>query len=63
MRSWLPDGRNLLQELSQHKHVAFRLHELGGVDSKGSGEEFYYRTENIVFREIDVMFSEETLKQ
>jgi hypothetical protein len=56
------DGVNLLKELNQKKKVVFKLHELGKVDSKGDGTEYFYRIEKIVFKSIAVKFSEEALK-
>ena len=53
------DGVNLLSELNQKKQVSFKLHELGKGDSKGSGEEYFYRIEKIVFKSIEIAFSEE----
>lgn len=50
------DGVNLLSELQQKNQVSFKLHELGKDDSKGSGEEFLYRLEKIVFTDIAIEF-------
>ncbi|HEY5813884.1 MAG TPA: hypothetical protein VIT23_14665, partial [Terrimicrobiaceae bacterium] len=55
------DGVNLLSELNRKKQVTFKLHELGKGDSKGSGEEFFYRIEKIVFKSI--AFADKTPKQ
>jgi hypothetical protein len=53
------DGVNVLEHLSQRKPVSFRLHALG-PDSKGTGDEFYYRLKNITFLKVGVSFDEET---
>ncbi len=54
------DGLNLLSELNQKKRVSFKLHELGQGERKGSGEEYSYRIDKIVFKSVEITFSEET---
>lgn len=56
------DGIPLLKELNGSGKVDFRFHELG-IDSKGSGEEYYYRIQKILFRDIEIGFSDEVLAQ
>lgn len=56
------DGVSVLKELNKNKSIKFKFHELG-IDSAGSGKDFYYRIKDIKFNNIKVSFPQDVLNK